>query len=105
MTEPRGLCETCNTRTVSFLRNDPPGFTVCQCSNCHEIKRECPWCGQDWLAHYIVDEEPRSRYICDSCSSTWDGSWNKLTLDEGTYSLQEITGSNPVRVRDIEKRL
>lgn len=96
------LCDTCATPTVVFLRNDPPGFQLFQCSNCGEIKRWCPFCGQGWLIHYLVTEDPRSRYICDDCRSVWDSHWNLITPEDRAYNVNKVTGPNPVQTRDFE---
>ncbi len=97
------LCDICGTGSVVFVREDPPGFQLFRCSNCHEIKRWCPRCGQGWLAHFVVDEAPHSRYICDECRTVWDSRWNCLTPEGVPYVASEVMGSNPVLVRDIEE--
>lgn len=97
------LCDTCGIRSVVFVREDPPGFQLFRCSNCHEVKRWCPRCGQGWLAHFVVDETPHSRYICDECRTVWDSRWNCLTPEGVPYVASDVMGSNPVLVRDIEK--
>jgi len=102
--QPAGcLCDSCGTRSVIFVREDPPGFQLFRCSSCHEVKRWCPRCGQGWLVHFIVDDTPRSRYICDECRTVWDSRWNCLTPEGVAYVASEVMGSNPVEIRDIEK--
>jgi hypothetical protein len=98
------LCPRCNTRTVVFVREDPPDIRLHRCTECGQVKRSCPACGgQGWLDHYTDAEGAGSRYVCDECLSAWDSTWMNLTADGGC-SPYEPWGRCPVRVLDFEFR-
>ncbi len=97
------LCERCGTRSMRHLRDDPPGFALHRCVECGEILRACPWCGgQGWLRHYVVDDDPRSRYQCDECRCVWDSTFRMLTPIGRPHNAASTLGTNPVLVRDYE---
>ncbi len=102
MTEPSGiLCPQCQTRSVHFLREDPMGIRLYQCTSCLEVKRSCPRCNeQGWLEHFVVTESPYSRYICDECASVWTPSLIRLDADGVIQSA--LYGSELRQVWDME---
>lgn len=97
-------CSSCGTRTVTQLREDPPGVQLWRCTTCGELRRWCPRCGQGWVVRALVKKTNQSIYLCQECDATWatsnaigEASWRdfasvmvQLSLSGSSEQWQQI---------------